>query len=192
MLKLIRAVFLISAIYLYFIFIIKDSTIASSVTKILLVTLLLITMEVIRKRSNNTFKEYSSLETIDIMNHQTFANYIAELYKRLGYTVTAPKDTEKNLCELVLYNAKAKYYVKCFNQLNNLDNIDLENIDKLYSGIKKTKIIFFTNAHCTDEVRQMLSKYKITVNDRKFLMNSLEKIQLLGSNEVLRLNTAKQ
>ncbi|OOB77823.1 MAG: hypothetical protein BEN19_01175 [Epulopiscium sp. Nuni2H_MBin003] len=191
MLKIIRILLFTVALYLYFLFIIKDPNTYSAVSKILLVTILLITMELIRSRSNKAFKQSSKLEVIDYMNQQKFVGYVAEMHKRLGYSINLPTDAEAPLCDIVLYKGRLKYYAKCYHSIEELENIELENLTKLYSNIKKAKVVFFTNANCTDQLRHRFAIYDIEIKDRTFFISSIDTIQALEDKTILHLNMAK-
>lgn len=176
--KLYRVILFTVAMYMYYLFIIDTNEPFAAVSKIILVALLLVAMELVRRGSTRLFGANSKLEEIDNMDKEKFVRYIAELYKRKGYQVVILQE-DKNLgCDLKAYKAKDSLCIKCIHADEDT-SIDREIISEAYSSIKLYKVkrcIVITNSSYTEMAKDVAKANQIQLIDRIELHNLIYKV----------------
>ncbi|OON98757.1 MAG: hypothetical protein ATN35_00670 [Epulopiscium sp. Nele67-Bin004] len=193
MVKASRVIMFISAMYMYYIFIAKDFGQEGTIGKLALVMTLLILMEVIRRKSTQTFHEASEIEIIDSMDSDVFVHYVAELYKRIGYQVSLPTSEQKKICDLVVTRVGKRFYLKCFKQVGE---IKLEQLNEVQDYIdknnnkptNKARFVVVSNAHFSHEIK---SSDMLILKDRNFLLRCIEEFKQDTTTRRLHLNLAK-
>ncbi|MGL4345044.1 MAG: restriction endonuclease [Cellulosilyticaceae bacterium] len=174
--KIIRTLLLIGAIVLGYGLVMRSQSPMESIGMIVLVALLLLSMENIKRKRAKIFETHSSLECIDEMSAVDFVAYIADLYKRIGYYIQGIKSEEDMGCDLIVSKQKEKIAIYCENQL---DILSKDAVQKVYGSMnhyhcKQGMII--TNK-CLDEDAMTLARDNhIKVVQRQQLMNLVAQV----------------
>ncbi|OOB79076.1 MAG: hypothetical protein BEN18_05355 [Epulopiscium sp. Nuni2H_MBin001] len=164
---MIRFCMFVSAFFLYYKLIFHDMS--ANADKVILVITLLAMMQVIKMRSNKTFKAYSKMDLIDSMDSSVFVSYVAELYKRFGYTVSIADGDNKKFCDLVVFKGSKKIYLKCFHQEAEIEEKQFENINSVLDTNKNARFITVTNSSYPDYIASIVDLNRVEVKDRKFI-----------------------
>ncbi len=165
------------AVYLYYIFIANDFSILRAIIKILIVSLLLVTMERIKRKSSKKFFAHSSIEAIDKMSEITFIAYIGEMYKRLGYQVNVPTDPiEQEISDLTLYKGGKKFRLKCLH-VDEFASIEVMNgLIKNQEKYIKVPFIIVTNGKFLQDSVNKAMETPMILRSRGYLEDYIEQI----------------
>lgn len=186
--RLIRVMILIAAIIAYFALIMNSSDPITAMGKVLLVALLLMSMESIRRKRDKAFKLRSDMEKVDAMNHMEFMQYLAELYKRLGY-YTAPISKEVGeSCDFMIREGKVSIAVKCLTEETEVGKHPLEHLcaNMKVCGAKQGLVI--TNRVFDEQARIYAQHNKIKLVDRNGLISMIQKAI---NQKTIIMNTSK-
>ncbi|MEG0325793.1 MAG: restriction endonuclease [Cellulosilyticaceae bacterium] len=176
--KVYRVILFVGAIYMYYLFIIDTEDPIAAVGKIILVAMLLIAMELIRRGSSKLFDANSKLEEIDQMDKEKFIKYIGELYRRQGYQVYILQDDKKLGCDIKAYKPKDSLCIKCIHGDEEMI-VERNVIDEAYSSIKLYKVkrcIVITNTSFSEEADVVAKGNQVSLIDRIELHNLIYKI----------------
>lgn len=163
---------------MYYLFIIDTEDPIEAVGKIVLVAMLLIAMELIRRGSSKLFNANSKLEEIDQMNEEKFISYVGELYRRQSYQVYILQEDKKLGCDIKAYKHKDSLCIKCIHG-NEEDKVGRDVIDEAYSSIKLYKVkrcMVITNTFYSQEAREVAKANGISLVDRIELHNLIYKV----------------
>lgn len=166
--KVYRIVLFVGAIYMYYLFIIDTQDPIGAIGKVILVAMLLIAMELIRRGSGKLFNANSKLEEIDQMDKEKFVKYIGELYRRQGYQVYILQDDRKLGCDIKAYKPKDSLCIKCVHGAEEMV-VGRNVIDEAYSSIKLHKVkrcIVITNTSYSEEASTVAKANQVTLMDR--------------------------
>ncbi|ONI42315.1 hypothetical protein AN639_12575 [Candidatus Epulonipiscium fishelsonii] len=175
--KATRAIMIGLSVYLYYVFIVNDFSILRALTKILMVSLLLVIMERIKKKSSKKFSEYSSIEMIDKMSENTFIAYIGEMYKRLGYQVNVPTDSvEKGISDLTLYKGGKKFRLKCLHVEDTVSSETMNGLIKNQEKYIKAPFIIVTNGKFLQESVNKALETPMILRSRGYIEDYIEQV----------------
>ncbi|MGL6174471.1 MAG: restriction endonuclease [Cellulosilyticaceae bacterium] len=176
--KFYRVMLFVVAMYMYYLFIIDNQEPLEAISKIVLVGILLVAMELIRRGSTKIFEANSKLDEIDKMDKEKFVRYIAELYKRQGYQVFILQEDRKLGCDIKAYKGKDSLCIKCIHADEGMV-VDKEVISEAYSSIQLYKVkrcIVITNNSFTEQALSLAKGNKVATLDRIELHNLICKI----------------
>ncbi|MEG0951122.1 MAG: restriction endonuclease, partial [Niameybacter sp.] len=140
--KWIKTSLLAGSLLLYFWFILRSDNIINALTKILIVALLLLGMESMRRDKEKTFILHSDMKHIKKMDQIEFVEYIASLYKRLGYFIDLIKSKEELGCDLIARKQQEVVCIKCISGIEEVGLLPLQQVygsKNLYKANKSIK-----------------------------------------------------
>lgn len=184
--KCIRIILFVIALGLYFGLVLKSDNIVMALTKIIMVALLLLGMEAIRRDREKVFAIHSDIGKLKAMKNSELIEYVAQLYKKLGYYID-PIKKEKDLgCDLI---ARRNHDVICMRCISEQTEIDLLPLQELYGSknlYKANKTLLITPNDYTDRAKQFAKANHIVLIDQMELIKLISKA--LGSKAV-EINT---
>ena len=187
--KLIRMMLLALALGMYFLFIFKSDNIVMAIIKIMIVALLLFGMEAIRRDRDKVFIIHSDITRLKNMKNEEFVEYIAQLYKKLGYYID-PIKKEKDLgCDLIIRKNRDVICVKCMSEG---EEIDLKPLQEVYGSknlYRANKSLVVTPNTYTDKALQFAKANHITLVDQLELIKLITKAVGSKTNEISSPNT---
>lgn len=187
--KLIRMMLLTLALGMYFLFIFKSDNIVMAIIKIMIVALLLFGMEAIRRDRDKVFIIHSDITRLKNMKNEEFVEYIAQLYKKLGYYID-PIKKEKDLgCDLIIRKNRDVICVKCMSEG---EEIDLKPLQEVYGSknlYRANKSLVVTPNTYTDKALQFAKANHITLVDQLELIKLITKAVGSKTNEISSPNT---
>lgn len=176
--KFYRVMLFLVAMYMYYLFIIDNQEPLEAISKIVLVGILLVAMEFIRRGSYKIFEANSKLDEIDKMDKEKFIRYIAELYKRQGYQVFILQEDRKLGCDIKAYKGKDSLCIKCVHADEGMV-VDKDIISEAYSSIQLYKVkrcIVITNNSFTEQAIDLAQANKVKTLDRVEIHNLICKV----------------
>lgn len=186
--KLIRMVLLTLALGMYFLFIFKSDNIVMAIIKIMIVALLLFGMEAIRRDRDKVFIIHSDITRLKNMKNEEFVEYVAQLYKKLGYYID-PIKKEKDLgCDLIIRKNRDVICVKCMSE----GEIDLKPLQEVYGSknlYRANKSLVVTPNTYTDKALQFAKANHIALVDQLELIKLITKAIGSKTSELSSPNT---
>lgn len=171
--KLIRIILLTVALGMYFVFIFKSDNIVIAIIKIIVVALLLFGMEAIRRDREKVFLIHSDITRLKNMKNDEFIEYVAQLYKKLGYYID-PIKKEKDLgCDLIIRKNRDVICVKCISEV---EQVSLEPLQAVYGSknlYRANKSLVITPNGYTERAKQFARA------NHMMLVDQLELIKLI-------------
>lgn len=165
-----------SALLLYFWFILRSDNIISAITKILIVALLLLGMESIRRDKEKTFLMCSDINQVKKMEQDEFVAYTASLYKRLGYFIDLLKSKDELGCDII---ARKKQDVICIKCIVGTDEIDILPLQQVYGSMnlyKANKCILITAGTYSEKAKQFAKANHVELIDQQRLLKIIMKV----------------
>lgn len=187
--KLIRIVLLTLALGMYFLFIFKSDNIVMAVIKIMIVALLLFGMEAIRRDREKVFLIHSDVTRLKSMKNDEFIEYVAQLYKKLGYYID-PIKKEKDLgCDLIIRKNRDVICVKCISEV---EQVSLEPLQEVYGSknlYRANKSLVITPNGYTEKAKQFARANHMVLVDQLELIKLITKAIGNKVNDVPSANT---
>lgn len=187
--KLIRIVLLTLALGMYFLFIFKSDNIVMAVIKIMIVALLLFGMEAIRRDREKVFLIHSDVTRLKSMKNDEFIEYVAQLYKKLGYYID-PIKKEKDLgCDLIIRKNRDVICVKCISEV---EQVSLEPLQEVYGSknlYRANKSLVITPNGYTEKAKQFAKANHMVLVDQLELIKLITKAIGNKVNDVPSANT---
>lgn len=173
--KWIRIVLLALAIILYFGLVLKSDNIVSAIIKVVVVALLLLGMESIRRNREKVFVLHSDIGQLKTMEDKAFIEYIAQLYKKLGYYIDLIKTDQKLGCDLVARKNQNVICIRCISEQKEIDLLPLQEVYGSKNLYKANKCIVITPHYYTDRAKQFAKGNHITLVDQTTLIKLISK-----------------
>lgn len=185
--KITRIVLLIIAALLYWRIIFRASSVGSSVGLILLAAILLAGMESMKRKRDKIFILQSDVKELSDMNRESFAEYMAELFKRLQYYVEPIRSDKGKGSDFILRKGKQVICVRC--EVESPDSlISLQELGDSVSYYRTNKSMLIANGHFNEEARSFAKQNNIQLIDRDHLVNMMNQVinQTKISNKQLK------
>jgi len=117
--------------------------------------------------------EKISIETIDLMSHNEFQYYLAELFKRKGYKLISVHQSREKGIDLITEKNSMKIGIQV---KKDIDLVGREAIKELITGIPYYQLqvgYAITNHYYNDEAKMLADVFKITLWDRDQLIKEM-------------------
>lgn len=173
--KIVRVAVFLLAGYMYFEMIDHTKSLMSAIGSILLVATLLISMEMVRRKRDHIFTIKSEVKEIDEMKREDFIQYIAELFKRLGYYVRPIQWDKGKGTDLLIRKGTQIICVKCGIAGESKRSL----LEQLYGSMNfyhTDKSLFITNQYMDEDERDFAKANKIKIIDRDQLVNMIGQV----------------
>ncbi|MGL4362481.1 MAG: restriction endonuclease [Cellulosilyticaceae bacterium] len=184
----VRGILLMIGIGLYVRMIANARSTMVGIGLILLVATMMISMESIKKKKDYIFEINSTEEKIKHMSEKEFKQYIAGLYKRLGYYVEFPNKKLAKMVDFIIRSKTTTIALKC--EVNQEDGLD--SIKELSDSMKEYRIkqgIFICNTNYTQEMKKYAEQNKIELIGNEELVKLVEKVVRRNVKSKQKLDT---
>ncbi len=172
--KLIRAGLMLCALSLYFTFIFTKGDIASTIGFILMVALLLMSMEGVKRKRDMHFTMQSQIEQIDRMEEEAFVYYVAELFKRMGYYIKSVKDKREGT-DFMIRKGTHTICVRC--GIKGMDSLML--LREVYGSknyYKANKCLLVVNGVLDEKAKTFAEANHVQTIDRAKLIQTIAQV----------------
>lgn len=179
-----------SALLLYFWFILRSSNIISALTKILIVALLLLGMESVRRDREKTFLMCSDINQIKKMEQDEFVAYTANLYKRLGYFIDLLKSKDELGCDII---ARKKQDIICIKCVSGAEEIGILPLQQVYGSMnlyKANKCMLITTSTYSEKAKQFAKANHVNLIDQQELLKKIMKVT--NEKETTKVSSSTQ
>lgn len=179
-----------SALLLYFWFILRSSNIISALTKILIVALLLLGMESVRRDREKTFLMCSDINQIKKMEQDEFVAYTANLYKRLGYFIDLLKSKDELGCDII---ARKKQDIICIKCVSGAEEIGILPLQQVYGSMnlyKANKCMLITTGTYSEKAKQFAKANHVNLIDQQELLKKIMKVT--NEKETTKVSSSTQ
>lgn len=179
-----------SALLLYFWFILRSSNIISALTKILIVALLLLGMESVRRDREKTFLMCSDINQIKKMEQDEFVAYTANLYKRLGYFIDLLKSKDELGCDII---ARKKQDIICIKCVSGTEEIGILPLQQVYGSMnlyKANKCMLITTSTYSEKAKQFAKANHVNLIDQQELLKKIMKVT--NEKEATKVSSSTQ
>ncbi|WP_053982418.1 restriction endonuclease [Niameybacter massiliensis] len=179
-----------SALLLYFWFILRSSNIISALTKILIVALLLLGMESVRRDREKTFLMCSDINQIKKMEQDEFVAYTANLYKRLGYFIDLLKSKDELGCDII---ARKKQDIICIKCVSGAEEIGILPLQQVYGSMnlyKANKCMLITTGTYNEKAKQFAKANHVNLIDQQELLKKIMKVT--NEKETTKVSSSTQ
>ncbi|MBC8580033.1 restriction endonuclease [Zhenhengia yiwuensis] len=173
--KFIRVILFTIALGMYFLFILKSDNIVIAVTKIMIVALLLLGMEAIRRDREKVFLIHSDITRLKNMKNSEFMEYVAQLYKKLGYYIDPIKKDKDLGCDLIVRKNRDVICIKCISEEAE---VNLEPLQAAYGSknlYRANKSLVITPNGYTDKAKQFARANHMILVDQMELIKLITK-----------------
>ncbi|MDA3730543.1 restriction endonuclease [Niameybacter massiliensis] len=180
----------VSALLLYFWFILRSSNIISALTKILIVALLLLGMESVRRDREKTFLMCSDINQIKKMEQDEFVAYTANLYKRLGYFIDLLKSKDELGCDII---AREKQDIICIKCVSGAEEIGILPLQQVYGSMnlyKANKCMLITTSTYSEKAKQFAKANHVNLIDQQELLKKIMKVT--NEKEATKVSSSTQ
>lgn len=173
--KWIRIILYVIAGALYFGLVLKSDNLVSAITKIIVVALLLLGMEAIRRDREKVFAIHSDIGQLKAMENEQFIEYIARLYKKLGYYIDLVKTNQELGCDLIARKNQDVICIKCISEEKEIDLLPLQEIYGSKNLYKANKCLMITPHYYTIKAKQFAKANHIELVDQTALIKLINK-----------------
>lgn len=177
------------SLMLYFWFVLSSQNMSGAITKILIVALLLLGMETSRRDREKVFVLHSNVEQLKNMETREFVEYVAQLYKRLGYFIDLLKSKEDLGCDLI---ARKKRDVICIKCISGEEEVDLLPLQEVYGSLnlyRANKGMIVTTGTYTERAKQFARGNKLELVGQERLIRQIAKV--INEKEITTATTQK-
>ena len=171
----IRIFLLILAGVLYVSVIGRSATMFSAIGLILLMALLLMGMESVKRKKDKNFTIQSEMTQVSEMDRDKLILYTAQLFKRLGYYISPiPKDKDKG-ADLIIRKGTQVICVRCEAGAQE----DILPIQKIYGSMrcyKAKKCLLVTTGYISEDVKDYAKCNHVQMIDRDHLLTMIRQV----------------
>lgn len=179
-----------SALLLYFWFILRSSNIISALTKILIVALLLLGMESVRRDREKTFLMCSDINQIKKMEQDEFVAYTANLYKRLGYFIDLLKSKDELGCDIIVRKKQDIICIKCVSGAEEIGILPLQQVYGSMNLYKANKCMLITTGTYSEKAKQFAKANHVNLIDQQELLKKIMKVT--NEKETTKVSSSTQ
>lgn len=178
------------ALILYFWFIVNSVNIIGAITKILIVALLLLGMENVRRDKEKIFILHSDIEQLKKMEQGEFVEYVANLYKSLGYFIDLLKSKDDLGCDIIARKKQDVICIKCVSGEKEVDLLPLQQVHGSLNLYKANKALLITTGSYTDKAKQFAKANHIEIIGQDKLIKQIAKV--INQKTVARASSSTQ
>lgn len=188
--KLLRIIILVIALGMYFILITNSDHMIGAIFKIISVALLLVGMESVRRKGDKLYRKSSDIHIIDDMDSNKFREYIAQLYKKLGYYIQPNPNYKKLDYDFIIRKDRQFSIIKCFVSSQMITLAEVHPIVEMMEKNHKKSGLFVTNRNFEQDALEYLTDKNIEYVERRDLIKLIE--QIIGEEHLPQKTTKVQ
>lgn len=174
--KILRTLLLIGAVVLGYGLVLRSDSPVEAIGMIVLVALLLLSMENVKRKRDKIFETHTNLEAVDQMSKEDFVAYSSHLYKRLGYYISGIKTDEGKGIDLVISVKDKKYCVRCENEAEIITTDMLQSLAKGMKDYHCKQCLMITNKCLDEQAIAYAQTQAIEIIDREQLVELMQKV----------------
>lgn len=173
--KWIRIILCSIAVILYFGLVLKSDNLVSAIIKIIVVALLLLGMEAVRRDREKVFVIHSDVGQLKAMENDQFIEYSARLYKKLGYYIDLVKTDQKLGCDLIARKKQEVICIRCISEEKEIDLLPLQEVYGSKNLYKANRCLVITPYQYTIKAKQFAKANHIELVDQTALIKLISK-----------------
>ncbi|MGL4736770.1 MAG: restriction endonuclease [Cellulosilyticaceae bacterium] len=174
--KILRTLLLVGAVVLGYGLVLRSDSPVEAIGMIILVALLLLSMENVKRKRDKLFETHTNLEAVDQMSKEDFVAYSSHLYKRLGYYISGIKTAEAKGADLVLSLKDKRYCVSCENEAEVITKAMLESLEASMKEYHCKRCMMITSRCMNEDATAYAQEKGIEVVDRERLADFMQKV----------------